>query len=73
MKVKNGIVLAEYPEIVDTKERSIIFKVKVKEKAKVGEEIVNTAVVEDTINPPEQPNVTIQPQYKDGALQAEKQ
>ncbi len=72
VKVKNGIVLAEYPEIVDTKERSIIFKVKVKEKAKVGEEIVNTAVVEDTINPPEQPNVTIQPQYKDGALQAEK-
>ncbi len=58
---------------MDTKERSIIFKVKVKEKAKVGEEIVNTAVVEDTINPPEQPNVTIQPQYKDGALQAEKQ
>ena len=39
VKVKNGIVLAEYPEIVDTKERSIIFKVKVKEKAKVGEEI----------------------------------
>ncbi|OWW08191.1 cell surface protein [Bacillus sp. MB353a] len=72
VKVKNGIVLAEYPEIVDTKERSIIFKVKVKEKAKVGEEIVNTAVVKDTINPPEQPNVTIQPQYKDGALQAEK-
>ncbi|MGG3500507.1 isopeptide-forming domain-containing fimbrial protein, partial [Bacillus anthracis] len=72
VKVKNGIVLAEYPEIVDTKERSIIFKVKVKEKAKVGEEIVNTAVVEDTINPPEQPNIAIQPQYKDGALQAEK-
>ena len=70
---ENGIVLAEYPEIVDTKERSIIFKVKVKEKAKVGEEIVNTAVVEDTINPPEQPNIAIQPQYKDGALQAEKQ
>ncbi|OPD60173.1 isopeptide-forming domain-containing fimbrial protein [Bacillus anthracis] len=72
VKVKNGIVLAEYPEIVDTKERSIIFKVKVKEKAKVGEEIVNKAVVEDTINPPEQPNIAIQPQYKDGALQAEK-
>ncbi|MHA4261901.1 isopeptide-forming domain-containing fimbrial protein [Bacillus cereus] len=72
MKVKNGIVLAEYPEITDTKERSIVFKVKVKEKAKVGEEIVNKAIVEDTINPPEQPNISIQPQYKDGALQAEK-
>ncbi|HHT7203243.1 TPA: isopeptide-forming domain-containing fimbrial protein, partial [Bacillus cereus] len=72
VKVKNGIVLAEYPEIVDTKERSIIFKVKVKEKAKIGEEIVNKAIVEDTINPPEQPIIAIQPQYKEGALQAEK-
>ncbi|MDR4322951.1 DUF11 domain-containing protein [Bacillus paranthracis] len=70
VKVKNGIVLAEYPAITDTKERSIVFKVK--EKAKVGEEIVNKAIVEDTINPPEQPNISIQPQYKDGALQAEK-
>ncbi|WP_234574271.1 isopeptide-forming domain-containing fimbrial protein [Bacillus cereus] len=70
VKVKNGIVLAEYPEITDMKERSIVFKVK--EKAKVGEEIVNKAIVEDTINPPEQPNISIQPQYKDGALQAEK-
>ena len=50
VKVKNGIVLAEYPEITDMKERSIVFKVKVKEKAKVGEEIVNKAIVEDTIN-----------------------
>ncbi|TPV39181.1 isopeptide-forming domain-containing fimbrial protein [Bacillus dicomae] len=72
VKVKNGIILAEYPEIVDTEERSIVFKVKVKEKAKVGEGIVNKAVVEDTINPPEQPNIAIQPQYKDGALQSEK-
>ncbi|MGD2278015.1 isopeptide-forming domain-containing fimbrial protein, partial [Bacillus wiedmannii] len=72
VKVKNGIVLAEYPEITDTKERSIVFKVKVKEKAKVGEAIVNKAVVEDTIHPPEQPNIAIQPQYKDGALQAKK-
>uniref|UniRef100_UPI0020C11A21 hypothetical protein n=1 Tax=Lysinibacillus sp. D4A1_S13 TaxID=2941228 RepID=UPI0020C11A21 len=62
---KDGKVTAKYPEITDTKERSILFTVKVKEKAKVGEEIVNTAVVEDTINPPEQPNIAIQPQYKD--------
>ncbi|MFV1457714.1 isopeptide-forming domain-containing fimbrial protein, partial [Bacillus mycoides] len=46
VKVKNGTVLAEYPEITDMKERSIVFKVKVKEKAKIGEAIVNTAVVE---------------------------
>ncbi|MES5908553.1 isopeptide-forming domain-containing fimbrial protein [Bacillus cereus group sp. FL70] len=72
VKVKNGTVLAEYPEITDTKERSIVFKGKVKDKAKIGEAIVNTAVVEDTINPPEKPNVAIQPQHKDGALQAEK-
>ncbi|PGK17426.1 cell surface protein [Bacillus cereus] len=72
VKVKNGIVLAEYPEITDTKERSIVFKAKVKEKAKIGEAIVNTAVVEDTINPPEKPNVAIQPQHKEGVLQAEK-
>ncbi|PFH95438.1 isopeptide-forming domain-containing fimbrial protein [Bacillus cereus] len=72
VKVKNGIVLAEYPEITDTKERSIVFKAKLKEKAKIGEAIVNTAVVEDTINPPEKPNVAIQPQHKEGVLQAEK-
>ncbi|PRT28697.1 isopeptide-forming domain-containing fimbrial protein, partial [Bacillus thuringiensis] len=72
VKVKNGIVLAEYPEITDTKERSIVFKAKVKEKAKIGKAIVNTAVVEDTINPPEKPNVAIQPQHKEGVLQAEK-
>ncbi|MFZ7932169.1 isopeptide-forming domain-containing fimbrial protein [Bacillus thuringiensis] len=72
VKVKNGTVLAEYPEITDMKERSIVFKVKVKDKAKIGEAIVNTAVVDDTINPPEKPNVAIQPQHKDGALQAEK-
>ncbi|XUZ81527.1 isopeptide-forming domain-containing fimbrial protein [Bacillus cereus] len=72
LKVENGKVMAKYSEIMDTKERSIVFKVKVKEKAKVGEEIVNKAIVEDTINPPEQPNISIQPQYKDGALQAEK-
>ena len=55
------------------KERSIVFKVKVKEKAKVGEEIVNKAIVEDTINPTRATEYLIQPQYKDGALQAEKQ
>ena len=47
LKVENGKVIAKYPEITDTKERSIIFKVKVKEEAKAGETIVNKAVVSD--------------------------
>ena len=36
LKVENGKVTAKYPEITDTKERSIIFKAKVKETVKVG-------------------------------------
>ena len=43
LKVENGKVIAKYPEITDTKERSIAFKVKVKEEAKAGETIVNKA------------------------------
>ncbi|WP_242257532.1 hypothetical protein, partial [Bacillus cereus group sp. BfR-BA-01379] len=34
LKVENGKVLAKYPEITDTEERSITFKVKVKEEVK---------------------------------------
>ena len=33
---------------MDMKERSIVFKVKVKEEAKVDKEIVNKAIVDDT-------------------------
>ena len=36
LTVENGKVTAKYPKITDTKERSIIFKVKVKEAVKVG-------------------------------------
>ncbi|MFN6791153.1 isopeptide-forming domain-containing fimbrial protein [Bacillus sp. TD11] len=75
VKVKNGIVLAEYPEITDMKERSIVFKVKVKEKAKVGEEIVNKAIVDDNnpTTPPVESLIPIIPQYKDGKLEARKE
>ena len=46
--MKDGKVIAEYENITDTKERSIVFKVKVKEEAEVGKEIVNQAIVDDT-------------------------
>ena len=36
LKMENGKVMAKYPEITDTEERSITFKVKVKEEVKVG-------------------------------------
>ena len=48
LKFENGKVMAKYLEITDTKERSIIFKVRVKEEAEVGKEIVNKAIVVDT-------------------------
>ncbi|MDG0882188.1 DUF11 domain-containing protein, partial [Bacillus paranthracis] len=53
LKFENGKVMAKYLEIADTKERSIIFKVKVKEEAEIGKEIVNKAIVVDTKNEPE--------------------
>ena len=48
LKFENGKVMAKYLEITDTKERSIIFKVRVKEEAEIGKEIVNKAIVVDT-------------------------
>ena len=50
LKFENGKVMAKYPEITDTKERSITFKVKV--KGKVSDSIVNEAIVSDTKHPP---------------------
>ena len=46
LKVEDGKVMAKYPEIMDT-EKSIVFKVKVKDSAKVGEAIVNKAIAKD--------------------------
>ncbi|HDR6311096.1 TPA: DUF11 domain-containing protein, partial [Bacillus cereus] len=70
--VEAGVVKAKYIDITDTKERSIVFKVKVKEEAKVGKEIVNKAIVDDTKHPPIEPEERITPQYKDGIIDSKK-
>ncbi|TKH20866.1 DUF11 domain-containing protein, partial [Bacillus cereus] len=70
LKFENGKVMTKYPEITDTKERSITFKVKV--KGKVSDSIVNEAIVSDTKHPPETPTVEIIPQHKDGKVKAKK-
>jgi hypothetical protein len=54
-----GVITAEYPSITDTKERSIRFKVIVNEEVKAGETILNKAKVDDTVNPPEEPEVPL--------------
>ncbi|MEC0010018.1 isopeptide-forming domain-containing fimbrial protein, partial [Bacillus cereus] len=72
LKMENGKVMAKYPEITDTEERSITFKVKVKEEVKVGKKIVNKAIVDDTKNEPETPTAEITPQHKDGKVEAKK-
>ena len=51
--MKDGKVIAEYENITDMKERSIVFKVKVKEEAEVGKEIINKAIVDDMKHPKE--------------------
>ncbi|HGZ5522906.1 TPA: isopeptide-forming domain-containing fimbrial protein [Enterococcus faecalis] len=72
LKETNGIITAEYPSITDTKERSIRFKVIVNEEAKAGETILNKAKVDDTVNPPEEPEVPVVPETKAGKLTATK-
>ncbi|WP_033596304.1 DUF11 domain-containing protein, partial [Enterococcus faecalis] len=78
LKEANGTITAEYPSITDTKERSIRFKVIVNEEAKAGETILNKAKVDDTVNPPEEPEVPITPEepitprVKEGKLAATK-
>ena len=78
LKETNGIITAEYPSITDTKERIIRFKVIVNEEAKAGETILNKAKVDDTVNPPEEPEVPITPEEpitprtKEGKLTATK-
>ncbi len=72
LKEINGTITAEYPSITDTKERSIRFKVIVNEEAKAGETILNKAKVDDTVNPPEEPEVPVVPEAKEGKLAATK-
>ena len=71
--MKNNKVMAKYPEITDTEERSIVFKAKVKESVKVGEEIVNEAIIDDTKNLPEEPYMyRLHHNIKMGKLRQEK-
>lgn len=72
LKFENGKVIAKYPEIMDMEERSIVFKTKVKETAKIGEEIVNKATVSDKTNPPKNLEEKITPQHKAGKIAAKK-
>ena len=51
--IENGKITAEYSKITDTSVRSLVFRVKVNEEAKVGEPIVNKATIDDHINPPD--------------------
>ncbi|EGO8619141.1 DUF11 domain-containing protein [Enterococcus faecalis] len=72
LKEANGTITAEYPSLTDTKERSIRFKVIVNEEAKAGETILNKAKVDDTVNPPEEPEVPVVPETNAGKLAATK-
>ncbi len=72
LKVEDGKVMAKYPEITDTEKRSIVFKVKVKDSAKVGEAIVNKAIAKDPKNEPVESKVVITPQSKKGEIAATK-
>ncbi len=47
-------------------------KTKVKETAKIGEEIVNKATVSDKTNPPKNLEEKITPQHKAGKIAAKK-
>ena len=74
LKVENGKVIATYAEIMDTEERSIVFKVKVKESVTIGKAITNKAIihVDDPNHPIIEPTAKITPQYKDGKIIAHK-
>ncbi len=74
LKVENGKVMAKYSEIMDTKERSIVFKVKVKDSVAIGKDITNKAIihVDDPNHPVIDPTAKITPQYKDGKIATHK-
>ncbi|MGG5310490.1 isopeptide-forming domain-containing fimbrial protein [Enterococcus sp. DIV1304_2] len=72
LTMENGKMVAEYTGIADTKVRSVIFKVKVNEEAKVGETIVNKATIDDHINPPDEPEIPVTPEETPGELETTK-
>ena len=71
---RNGKVIATYAEIMDTEERSIVFKVKVKESVTIGKAITNKAIihVDDPNHPIIEPTAKITPQHKEGKIAAQK-
>ncbi|NBA61623.1 isopeptide-forming domain-containing fimbrial protein, partial [Enterococcus mundtii] len=69
---KDGTITAEYGKISDTKVRSIVFKVKVNEQAKVGEQIINKATIDDGTNPPDEPEIPVTPEETPGELETTK-
>ncbi|MZU11811.1 DUF11 domain-containing protein, partial [Bifidobacterium longum] len=72
LTAQEGIITAEYGKISDTKTRTIIFKVKVNEEAKVGETIVNRATIDDGTNPPDEPETPVTPEETPGVLESTK-
>ncbi|MGX7263842.1 isopeptide-forming domain-containing fimbrial protein, partial [Enterococcus crotali] len=72
LTVTDGKITAEYGKINDTKTRSIVFKVKVNEEAKVGQSIVNKAKIDDHTNPPDEPEVPVTPVETPGQLEVTK-
>ncbi|OJG66205.1 fimbrial isopeptide formation D2 domain-containing protein [Enterococcus moraviensis] len=72
LTMENGKLVAEYPKISDNKSRTIVFKVKVNEEAKVGEPIVNKAKIDDHTNPPNEPEVPVTPVETPGELESTK-
>ncbi|MEI5991707.1 hypothetical protein A5881_003244 [Enterococcus termitis] len=70
--MENGKMTAEYPTIDDTTARSVVFKVKVNEEAKIGQPIVNKAIIDDHTNPPDEPEVPITPVETPGELESTK-
>ncbi|MGX7418610.1 isopeptide-forming domain-containing fimbrial protein [Carnobacterium gallinarum] len=72
IKVENGQLIAEYPQISDTKTRQIKFKVIVNQDAVVGTPIINKATIDDGTNPPDEPEVPVTPVETPGELEATK-
>ena len=72
MIAQDGTITAEYGKISDTKTRTIVFKVKVNEEAKVGETIINKATIDDGTNPPDEPETPVTPEETPGVLESNK-
>ena len=71
LKFENGKVIAKYPEIMDMEERSIVFKTKVKETAKLVKKLLTKQpLVIKQIQKDLEEKIT--PQHKAGKIDAKK-